>query len=75
MSTAAKRRLIKDFKKIQTDAPKGISGAPDQNNIQEWSAVIFGPEGTIWEGGVFKLKLEFSDEYPNKPPKVKKQEN
>lgn len=42
MSTATKRRLIKDFKKIQTDAPKGISGSPDPNNLHEWTAVIFG---------------------------------
>ena len=33
--------------------------------------MIFGPEGTEWEGGVFKLKMEFTDQYPNKPPNVK----
>ena len=36
-----------------------------------WEAIIFGPEDTIWDGGIFKLALEFSDDYPNKPPKVK----
>lgn len=28
------------------------------------------PDDTPWEGGTFRLKLEFSEEYPNKPPKV-----
>lgn len=42
MSNAAKRRLLKDFQKIKNDAPKGVSGSPDPNNIQEWTAVIFG---------------------------------
>jgi ubiquitin-conjugating enzyme E2 A len=36
-----------------------------------WNAVIFGPEGTIWDGGVFRLSLEFSEEYPNKAPVVR----
>lgn len=29
------------------------------------------PDGTIWEGGTFTLQLEFSDEYPNRAPKIK----
>lgn len=36
-----------------------------------WQAVIFGPDDTPWEGGTFKLFLEFSEEYPNKAPMVK----
>lgn len=35
-----------------------------------WSAVIFGPDDTCWDGGTFKLKLEFEEDYPNKAPKV-----
>jgi ubiquitin-conjugating enzyme E2 A len=33
-----------------------------------WQAVIFGPDDTPWEGGTFKLLLEFTEDYPNKPP-------
>jgi hypothetical protein len=42
-STAAKRRLIRDFKRLATEAPEGISGSPCQDNIMVWNAVIFGP--------------------------------
>ena len=36
-----------------------------------WHAVMFGPEDTPWEGGTFKLTLQFTEEYPNKAPTVK----
>ena len=26
---------------------------------------------TIWEGGMFKMEMAFTDEYPSKPPKCK----
>lgn len=42
-STAAKRRLIRDFKRLATEAPEGISGSPCHDNIMVWNAVIFGP--------------------------------
>ena len=43
---------------------------PDADNIHEWDAVIYGPPDTVWEGGIFVLKIYFSEDYPNKPPKV-----
>jgi len=71
MSTSARRRLVRDLKKLQEDPPESIMAAPLEDNIMSWQAVIFGPEDTPWEGGVFKLSMEFSEEYPNKPPVVK----
>jgi len=70
MTTTARRRLMRDFKRLQ-DAPPGVSGSPAQDNIMLWNAVIFGPPDTIFEDGTFKLTLEFGEEYPNKPPVVK----
>ncbi|NXG69040.1 UBE2B enzyme, partial [Baryphthengus martii] len=74
--------------RLQEDPPVGVSGAPSENNIMQWNAVIFGPEGTPFEDGAsvavnyliifmflwtgtFKLVIEFSEEYPNKPPTVR----
>jgi ubiquitin-conjugating enzyme E2 A len=34
---------MRDFKRLQTDPPGGISGAPCADNIMTWNAVIFGP--------------------------------
>ena len=71
MSTPARKRLVRDFKRLQSDPPTGISGAPTESNIMLWHAVMFGPEDTPWEGGTFKLTLQFTEEYPNKAPTVK----
>ncbi|RVW14659.1 Ubiquitin-conjugating enzyme E2 2 [Vitis vinifera] len=83
MSTPARKRLMRDFKRLQQDPPAGISGAPQDNNIMLWNAVIFGPDDTPWDGGAsaasnsitlkvrLKLTLQFSEEYPNKPPTVR----
>lgn len=37
----------------------------------KWNCHIPGKEGTIWEGGLYPLTLEFSEEYPAKPPRCK----
>ena len=72
MNSNAERRLLKDLKKLESeDSNTGITATPDENSLFRWKAVIFGPDETEWEGGVFHLILEFSDDYPNKPPKVK----
>ncbi|KAL0231565.1 hypothetical protein GEMRC1_010969 [Eukaryota sp. GEM-RC1] len=71
MSTPSKRRLMYDLRRLQKDSPQGISAAPSTDNVLEWTAVIFGPPGTPWEDGAFKLSLKFNESYPNDPPNVR----
>ncbi|CAL8461877.1 g1408 [Coccomyxa elongata] len=71
MSTPARKRLMRDFRRLQQDPPQGVNGSPNPDNIMLWNAVIFGPEDTPWDGGTFKLSLQFTEEYPNKAPVVK----
>ncbi|CAH2066432.1 unnamed protein product [Thlaspi arvense] len=70
MKTPARKRLMRDFRRLLQDPPAGISGSP-QGNIFLWNAVIFGPDDTPWDGGMFKLTLKFTEDYPNKPPTVR----
>ena len=44
MTTPSRKRLMRDFKRLMQDPPAGISGAPQDNNIMLWNAVIFGYE-------------------------------
>eukprot|EP00899_Mesostigma_viride_P012235 jgi/Mesvir1/21011/Mv08066-RA.1 len=71
MSTPARKRLMRDFKRLQGDPPAGISAAPQDTNIMVWDAVIFGPDDTPWDGGTFRLQMDFTEDYPNKAPIVK----
>mmetsp|Transcript_19357 Transcript_19357/g.53151 ORF Transcript_19357/g.53151 Transcript_19357/m.53151 type:complete len:169 (+) Transcript_19357:205-711(+) len=71
MASAAHRRLLRDFKKVTADAPEGISAAPVGDDLFNWSAIILGPQATPWEGGVWKLDMAFTLEYPAKPPAVR----
>jgi ubiquitin-conjugating enzyme E2 A len=48
MTTPAKRRLMRDFKRLQTDPPTGISGAPAVDNIMNWCSRNPKPATTPW---------------------------
>lgn len=32
---------------------------------------VFGPDDTPWEGGIFSLRITFTEHYPEKPPRVR----
>jgi ubiquitin-conjugating enzyme E2 I len=40
-------------------------------NLMKWKCHIPGKDATDWEGGFFPLTMEFTEDYPTKPPKVK----
>eukprot|EP00954_Amorphochlora_amoebiformis_P013563 1064764-Amorphochlora_amoeboformis.AAC.1 len=82
MSTPARRRLMRDLKRFKMESPKGVLAYPSIESALNWHAIIFGPDDTPWvllgdfrgncenrwEGGVFRLVIHFTEEYPNKPP-------
>lgn len=71
MSTTARKRLMRDFRRMQQDPTGGISAAPLPDDIMRWNAVIIGPENTPFEDGTFKLIIQFDEQYPTKPPSVR----
>ncbi|AFN83935.1 ubiquitin conjugating enzyme E2 [Encephalitozoon romaleae SJ-2008] len=71
MSTPAKRRLMKDLKRVRKNSFKTIFAEPLEDDLMTWVAVIFGPESTPFEGGTFSLVLAFPETYPQDPPNVR----
>ena len=39
---ACRRRLVRDFMRLQKEQPAGISAAPHEDDVLLWEAVIFG---------------------------------
>ena len=39
---------------------------PNNKNFLKWDILLFGPNETIFEGGIFKCQITFTIEYPNK---------
>ena len=61
----------KDLKILFNDPLPGIFAIPDEFNATIIHAIIVGPFGTPYEGGFFYFVLNFPDDYPHQPPKVK----
>ncbi|KAI5165670.1 ubiquitin-conjugating enzyme E2 A [Nematocida sp. ERTm5] len=70
MSTPTRRKLMRDMKKLLEEPLENILAVPSKEDIMDWRAVIFGPEDTPFEDGVFELKLTFTESYPQHPPEI-----
>lgn len=68
---AAAKILQKQFREIQSDPGSGFSAGLVDSNIFRWRVTLFGPPNTPFEGGVFPAILDFPEDYPNSPPKMK----
>ena len=71
MTSTAIRRLNKEVVSLAKDSPPGLSAAPVTDDLLTWQGVIFGPEDTPYEGGIFELNMTFGNDYPFTPPVVK----
>ncbi|RMZ88036.1 hypothetical protein DV736_g4731, partial [Chaetothyriales sp. CBS 134916] len=73
MSTnVASKRLFQEYKALLTSPPDGITAGPvTEDDLFFWEALIQGPEGTPFEGGIFPAELRFPKDYPLNPPKMK----
>lgn len=72
MSSTAHRRLLQEYRMLTNNPPDGITAGPvSEDDLLHWEAVIQGPEGTPFDGGVFPAELKFPNDYPLSPPTMK----
>lgn len=71
-SSTANRRLLGEFKTLSTDTICDSTVLLETEGVMStWLVLMQGPKDTPYEGGVFKLKFTFPDNYPFKAPDVK----
>jgi|TARA_A100001015_G_scaffold265195_1_gene313362 ubiquitin-conjugating enzyme E2 I len=76
MSGIATGRLREERKAWRKKHPFGFYARAGKNadgstNLMVWECGIPGKKGTPWEGGTYKLKMNFTEEYPASPPVCK----
>ncbi|KAL9710544.1 Ubiquitin-conjugating enzyme E2 15 [Leucoagaricus gongylophorus] len=64
--------LKRQLAELTKNPVEGFSaGLVDDSNFYEWEIMIIGPPDTLYEGGFFKARLTFPEQYPLLPPKMK----
>lgn len=48
-----------------------MAGPISEDNFFQWEALVSGPPGTPYEGGVFSALLSFPRDYPLSPPSMR----
>jgi len=65
-------RLIKELKEVTKDDTSGVKASPVvDGQLRHLKASVQGPEGTVYEGGVFQVDIQIPNAYPFEPPKMK----
>ncbi len=71
---SAIRRLQKELLETQSmvsDQKNLIySVSPVEDDLFSWTGYIFGSEGSPYQGGAFKISIDYPSNYPFKPPKI-----
>ena len=64
------QRILKEIQRLEKEPVVGIYAVPKEDNIRHFDVSITGPDGSPYEGGLFKLELYLPEDYPMDPPKI-----
>ncbi|VDN01145.1 unnamed protein product [Thelazia callipaeda] len=70
-SAGAIRALTLELKGLQTSPVEGFTVTANEDNMFVWTVALYGPPGTLYQGGYFKAVLKFPTNYPYAPPSIK----
>ena len=69
----AMKILKKQYDELSKDCIDNIGvtvGLVDENNLFQWKCTLSGPKKTSYANGIFLLRINFPDNFPNSPPEV-----
>merc|ERR1711988_318789 len=70
MSSLASKMLSKELMRLAKDPVPGFTVEPASDDLFTWIVGMYGPPGTIYEGGYFKARMKFPETYPMEPPSM-----
>ena len=53
---------------LQGFVAKPLTLPDGTQDILNWEVIIPGKDNTLWEGARIPMTMQFSEDYPNKPP-------
>jgi len=66
----AMKRIMDEYQDLNHN-DYGMSAKMNEEDLTKWVVYFFGPSETLYEGGVFKLTIDFTSKYPYEPPHCK----
>jgi ubiquitin-conjugating enzyme E2 S len=69
LAPQALRSIVKELKHLTKNPIEDVNVHINDDNISDVQATIKGPASTPYEGGVFRMKLIMSSDFPQSPPK------
>ncbi|XP_010495567.1 PREDICTED: ubiquitin-conjugating enzyme E2 5A-like [Camelina sativa] len=70
MAHRSSSHIRSDLKYLNRDLSPNVTAVIVDDDIFRWEATLIGPVNTRYEGGVFKISLNFPPDFPNNSPKV-----
>ena len=67
MNRLAIKRIMDEYKDLNHN-DYGMSAMMNEDDHSKWLIYFFGPTDTLYEGGIFKINIKFTDKYPYEPP-------
>ncbi|KAF5300233.1 hypothetical protein FQR65_LT09187 [Abscondita terminalis] len=64
------RGVVREMQELVMHPPEGIKVLINEEDVTDIQALIDGPAGTPYMGGLFKVKLALGKDFPQIPPKA-----
>lgn len=69
LSAQVVKKITRELHELEEKPEEGIKVLINEQNLTDIQAEIDGPAGTPYDGGLFRMRLVLSNDFPNSPPK------